>query len=164
MLLDLTWVSIKYKLAINIYGRSVAKIFFGRRFVCSSGSWCKSLGVDPRRIEVFKWNQKKFVGSKLKISVLKYQIRTFRLLSIYFEKEIKAVLSDLLAVCVSVYHPINFWELNQFLWYLLYAPEPISTKYFMHLSPLCVCTSTCILLSLLGNGSIKALPRQRMHM
>jgi hypothetical protein len=107
VLLDLTWASIKYKLAINIYGRSVAKIFSSRWFVCRSESWCRSLGIDPRRIEVFNWSQKKFVGPKVKVSVLKYQIRILDYF-LFTLKKIIVGLCDPHALCVSVYLPLIF--------------------------------------------------------
>jgi hypothetical protein len=40
-------------------------------------------GIDPRKIEVLNWIQRKFVGPKVKVSVLKYQIRIFNLLSLF---------------------------------------------------------------------------------
>jgi hypothetical protein len=43
------------------------------------------------------------------------------------------------------------------------APEPISTAYFINPSHQSLRVCICIRLSLLGNGSVNALPRQRMQ-
>jgi hypothetical protein len=74
-------------------------------------------------------------------------------------KKIKVGLPNHHVVCESPL--INFWmpELSV----SIMAPEPIATAYFTNPSqPVCVCSSVC--LSLPGNGSVKTLPRQRIHM
>jgi hypothetical protein len=43
-------------------------------------------------------------------------------------------------------------------WHL--SPSQLSTS---SVPPISLCVYTCISLSLLGNGSVKALPRQRIH-
>jgi hypothetical protein len=42
------------------------------------------------------------------------------------------------------------------------APEPISTP-ISYIPPIGLCVCMCIPLSLLGNGSVKTLPQQRIH-
>jgi hypothetical protein len=58
--------------------------------------------------------------------------------------------------------PINFWMPEPIfinLGIYIMTPEPVQTAYFINPSHQCV----CILLSLLGNASIKTLPLQRIR-
>jgi hypothetical protein len=80
---------------------------------------------------------------------------------IYLAHFPKAYLCDLLPLCVSVYplincslpHPI-FMKLGMYIM----TPEPISTDCFINPSNQSVCI--CMLI---GSGSVKILPRQRIH-
>jgi hypothetical protein len=63
---------------------------------------------------------------------------------------------------VNVYPPTNFPMTEPiFMRLSMYnrEPDPISTAYFIN-----PCASLCVyLLSLLGNGSVKTLPREGIH-
>jgi hypothetical protein len=82
----------------------------------------------------------------------------------YFEKNKSRLMRS---PCVCVYHPpINFWMPEPVFMKLgmyIMAREPILTAYFINASHQSVCLYMCIPLSLLGNGSVKTLPRQRIH-
>jgi hypothetical protein len=66
-------------------------------------------------------------------------------------------------LCV-LYIPINFWTAEPIFMKLgmyVMAPEPMLTQYVV--SPISLRVCMCILLTLLGNGSVETLPRQRIH-
>jgi hypothetical protein len=69
----------------------------------------------------------------------------------------------MMPVCTIMCIPrTNFWMTEPIFMKLgmyIMALEPISTAYFINPSHQCVCM--CLLL---GNGSVKTLPLQRMHM
>jgi hypothetical protein len=70
----------------------------------------------------------------------------------------------ILCVCVSL--AVSFWMLERiFIKFGMYimAPEPISTAYLINPSHQSVCLYNVSHLSLLGNGSIKTFPQQRIH-
>jgi hypothetical protein len=91
-----------------------------------------------------------------------------------FEK-MKVGLCDLHAVCLCSPPPSTFEWLNQSSWNLactVMAPVPILTSYFINPSRQFVSVSLQSLLSngwveipltLVGNGSVRTLPRQRIH-
>jgi hypothetical protein len=72
-------------------------------------------------------------------------------------------LCDPHAVCVPVYPPINLWMPEPIFMKLGYimTPEPISTAYIINPSHLLF--FYVYLLSLLDNGSVNTLPRQRIQ-
>jgi hypothetical protein len=82
---------------------------------------------------------------------------TFSLLSLFWNHH---------APCVSVNPPYQIWMPEPNLRVLecnyIMTPEHISTVYFINPSHESVCLYV-YLLSLLGNGSVKTLPRRRMH-
>jgi hypothetical protein len=69
-------------------------------------------------------------------------------------------------VCVCVYVSVPPHQLSNAepiftkLGMYVMAPEPISVEYFLNPSQQSVCV---FLLSLLSNGSVKTLPRQRIY-
>jgi hypothetical protein len=77
--------------------------------------------------------------------------RSILILLTYFPK---IGVCDLLAVCVSLCPPVNFW-----------MPEPIFMELGVYIMApeliLTACMSICVLL--LGNGSVNTFPRQRIH-
>jgi hypothetical protein len=66
-----------------------------------------------------------------------------------------------MCLCISPHLPINFWMPESILTQLsthIMAPEPIPTAHLYNSLTL-ICVSVCPL-SLLGNGSVKILPRR----
>jgi hypothetical protein len=65
--------------------------------------------------------------------------------------------------CCLYIPPINFWVPEPVFTKLdvyIMAPEPISAAYFINPSHQSVCL---YILSLVDNGSVETLPRQRIH-
>jgi hypothetical protein len=88
------------------------------------------------------------------------RVGLFSLLYLFWKKEVGVCLHH--AVCIPL---INFRMLEPIFMTLrmyIMAPEPISTAYFMNPSHQSVCLHVYSP-SLLGNGSVKTSPRQRIH-
>jgi hypothetical protein len=61
---------------------------------------------------------------------------------------------------------INFWipePAFMKLYTYIMVPEPITQRRASQIPPLSLCVCMCIPLSLLGNGLVKTLRRQRIH-
>jgi hypothetical protein len=69
-----------------------------------------------------------------------------------------------LCVCVSPYRLLNAWTNLYETWYVWHGTwAHLNCVLHKSLPLVCVCVCRCIPLSLLGNGSVRALPRQRIH-
>jgi hypothetical protein len=70
----------------------------------------------------------------------------------------------ILSVCLYIPHQLlNGWTILYEAWHV-YHGTWAHLNCVLHKSLPSVCDSMCILLSLLGNGSVKTLSRQRIHM
>jgi hypothetical protein len=66
--------------------------------------------------------------------------------------------------CLCIPPPVIFWMPEPTVMRLgMYVTAPELINGILHKSIPSVCVCTCIPLSLLGNGSVKTLPRQRIH-
>jgi hypothetical protein len=70
----------------------------------------------------------------------------------------------MLSVCVSPIYFLNAWTTLYESWYILYHGTWAHLNGVLHKTLPSVCVPVCVpLLSLLGNSSVKTLPRQRIH-